>query len=81
MRVILLSTLVLTWASSCWSYEAYKAKIPNGNKVPDPCHNGQMWGGVGHVAPEGGGERNAFGAAFHTAGFVSIADDKLRIKN
>ena len=80
MRVILLSTLVLMLASLCWSFEAFKVRIPNGNNVPDPCHHGEMWGGVGHVAREGNGRRNAFGRDFHIEGLVSIADDKL-IKN
>ena len=81
MRVILLSTGVLMWASLCLSFGFYRSKIPNGYNVPDPCHEGKMWDRVGHVDREDGGRRNRFGRDFQSAGFVSIADDKLRINN
>ena len=72
MRVILLSTLVLLWATLCWSHSRYNAMIPNGNKVPDPCHSGEIALGVGHTNPQGRGHRNNFGNDFKKAGKVSI---------
>jgi hypothetical protein len=44
----------------------YASRIPNGNSVR---RNGLEWPGVGHLVPEGGGTRNAYGAAFEAAGF------------
>ena len=46
----------------------YREKIPNGADVPNP--TGGTAPGVGHVAPGGGGPRNAFGQAFQANGFV-----------
>jgi len=39
--------------------------IPNGHAVRHPCSPSQMWHGVGHVTPQGGGARNPFGYSFN----------------
>ena len=72
MRVLLLSTLVLMWATLCWGHSKYNAMIPNGNKVPNPCHVGEFALGVGHTDPLGGGHRNKLGNDFKAAGKVSV---------
>lgn len=38
--------------------------IPNGDRIPHPCGNDQLWGGVGHYRSGGGGPRNPFGIDF-----------------
>lgn len=49
------------------SYSIYQDKIPNGDKVPNPCANG-TWRGVGHKNMGGGGKRNPFGLDFFNSG-------------
>lgn len=44
--------------------KAYQALIPNGDRIPHPCGDDQIWGGVGHYRPGGGGARNPFGIDF-----------------
>ena len=55
--------------------------IPNGDSVPHPCGNGQIWEGVGHHYPGGakgtGGIRNRFGIDFKLAGLVCILRNNL----
>ena len=45
-------------------YKSYQKLIPNGDRIPHPCGDRQMWGGVGHYRVGGGGARNQFGADF-----------------
>ena len=52
-------------------YRDYQTAIPNGDRVPHPCADGQAWLGVGHVSPAGGGDRNPFGRDFAKYGLVS----------
>lgn len=42
-------------------YKHFQARIPNGDKVVNPCDNSTIWSGVGHFAKDGGGKRNPFG--------------------
>ncbi|XP_063401778.1 temptin-like [Mytilus trossulus] len=54
-----------------FGFPGFKNKIPNGNKVPDPCYGqtNQTWWGVGHDKAPGGGKRCQFGLDFKAAGF------------
>lgn len=58
-------------ASSCLvqAYKMYQSRIPNGNRVPNPCQEGEIWNGVGHQSSMGGNARNPFGLDFKAAGF------------
>ena len=58
----------------CQGHSTYQAKMPNGDKVPNPCSltTGSTWPGVGHIAEAGMGARNVFGIAFKAANLVSI---------
>mmetsp|Transcript_38274 Transcript_38274/g.89890 ORF Transcript_38274/g.89890 Transcript_38274/m.89890 type:complete len:537 (-) Transcript_38274:109-1719(-) len=62
-RALLLASACLFARSTAFS--SYQSKIPNGQNV---ARNGQSWPGVGHEARNGGGARNAFGAAFAAEG-------------
>ena len=53
------------------AYRDYQKQIPNGDRVPDPCHPNKLWQGVGHKQLSGGGDRNPFGKDFKEAGKVS----------
>ena len=59
------------------AYPGFQNAIPNGNRVPNPCsdpESGDIWQGVGHVNPAGGGRgepRNPFGKDFEDNGKVS----------
>ncbi|BFZ19034.1 hypothetical protein BsWGS_22073 [Bradybaena similaris] len=50
------------------SYRTFQAYIPNGAAVPNPCKEGQIWEGVGHILNEGTGTKNRFGLDFLDAG-------------
>ncbi|WIA30036.1 hypothetical protein OEZ86_000131 [Tetradesmus obliquus] len=50
--------------SSVHAYPRFKSELP-----AIPVVAGQPWPGVGHVAREGGGKRNAFGKDFDEAGY------------
>ena len=52
--------VVLTMAVSVSGFKFYQSRIPNGNRVADPCDN-SVWEGVGHENRAGGGVRNVFG--------------------
>ncbi|KAK7088971.1 putative DBH-like monooxygenase protein 2 [Littorina saxatilis] len=45
-------------------HEGFRARIPNGYNVPDPCKPNVIWQGVGHKWFGGGGARNPFGKDF-----------------
>ncbi|KAK3604320.1 hypothetical protein CHS0354_025447 [Potamilus streckersoni] len=64
------NTWVSFWLLIQWTqaYQIFQARIPNGNAVPDPCNANQIWIGVGHQNPLGGGNRNPFGLDFDAAG-------------
>ncbi|XP_071096456.1 tyramine beta-hydroxylase-like [Haliotis cracherodii] len=42
--------------------------IPNGYTLPNPCVTGELWHGVGHLNPGGGGDTNQFGIDFANQG-------------
>ena len=63
VEIILLGTAV--------AFRDYQDHIPNGDRVPDPCHPNKLWQGVGHKLLSGGGDRNPFGKDFKEAGKVS----------
>ncbi|KAF6257300.1 hypothetical protein COO60DRAFT_1461216 [Scenedesmus sp. NREL 46B-D3] len=48
----------------CFAFPRFQDEIP-----AIPIVAGQPWGGVGHVAREGGGQRNPFGKDFDEAGY------------
>lgn len=56
-------------------HKYFSERIPNGDRVPHPCGDGMIWGGVGHHYPGGargtGGIRNRFGIDFKQSGLVS----------
>ncbi|XP_061173636.1 DBH-like monooxygenase protein 2 homolog [Saccostrea echinata] len=62
------SFLVLLVANFADGYGTFRDKIPNGRKVPHPCDPTTIWGGVGHEAQGGGGQRNPFGLDFYREG-------------
>jgi len=62
MRIVI--TLLVGLVALVTSHPEYQAKIPNGNKVPNPCNPSQVWGGVGHQSAAGGDARNPFGLDF-----------------
>ncbi|XP_033750489.1 dopamine beta-hydroxylase-like [Pecten maximus] len=51
-------------------FSILKDRIPNGDKVPNPCDRTEVWQGVGHQAREGRGLTNPFGLAFKKNNFV-----------
>ncbi|KAH9504986.1 hypothetical protein Btru_061338 [Bulinus truncatus] len=50
-------------------FPSFRALIPNGDSVPDPCTPGSLWQAVGHYDPVGWGDFNPFGNDFESAGF------------
>ena len=54
----------LSVLSAVRCYKSYQKLIPNGDRIPHPCGDRQIWGGVGHYRVGGGGARNQFGADF-----------------
>ena len=56
-----------------WCRKAYQTFIPNGDRIPHPCGDDHVWGGVGHYQPGGGGQRNPFGEDFAANSLVSLA--------
>ena len=71
-KLTLLGILILGIPELGHTHQAYKSNIPNGDKVSDPCKNGQPWKGVGHRDPEGRGPRNPFGNDFKSSQMVSV---------
>ena len=53
------------------SFSHYQTMIPNGQRVPSPCEPDELWIGVGHTKPAGGGARNPFGRHFANNDHVS----------
>ena len=64
-RCLLLVILCCAFVSA---YKPFQERIPNGERVPNPCSRDKSWGGVGHTNPLGGGPRNAFGRKFADEG-------------
>uniref|UniRef100_A0A1I8G570 Temptin n=1 Tax=Macrostomum lignano TaxID=282301 RepID=A0A1I8G570_9PLAT len=62
--------LLLLGSATVDAFKTLQAKIPNGANVNNPCQAGTQWPGVGHWNKDGGGERNPFGIAFKSNGFV-----------
>ncbi|XP_046576553.1 DBH-like monooxygenase protein 1 [Haliotis rubra] len=67
MLVLRIST-VLACVVVISGYAGYRDTIPNGYNLTHPCVTGELWPGVGHVNPAGGGERNQFGIDFANQG-------------
>ncbi|XP_052089897.1 temptin-like [Mytilus californianus] len=64
MQQILISVSLF---SLVYGFPWFQGRIPNGNRVPNPCNKG-TWLGVGHLREVGGGNRNIFGQDFFQAG-------------
>ncbi|KAH9503421.1 hypothetical protein Btru_072970 [Bulinus truncatus] len=45
----------------CTAFPSFRGRIPNGDKVPNPCPSGGIWEAVGHFNSSGGGDTNPFG--------------------
>ncbi|KAJ8302751.1 hypothetical protein KUTeg_019147 [Tegillarca granosa] len=56
-------------------FKIYQNRIPNGDKIPDPCRKNQYWNGVGHRKSIGGGQRNPFGTHFRQLGKTRMEMD------
>ena len=55
---------------TCFAYQMYQERFPNGKMVPHPCKPNVLWKGVGHTNLNGGGLRNPFGDDFKNNGGV-----------
>lgn len=64
--IFLLEAAIALQAVNC--YSSYQSRIPNGDRVPDPCKPGAIWAGVGHQSAMGADTRNKFGMDFLAAG-------------
>ncbi|CAL1534136.1 unnamed protein product [Lymnaea stagnalis] len=56
-------------ATTVLAFPSFRTRIPNGDKVPNPCPGGGTWQGVGHLNSTGGGPLNPFGVDFDAALF------------
>ncbi|PAA84778.1 hypothetical protein BOX15_Mlig027408g1 [Macrostomum lignano] len=52
----------------------FQSRIPNGDRVPNPCQLGAIWAGVGHLSPAGANAKNPFGLDFKAAGLQWTVD-------
>ncbi|XP_041370326.1 peptidyl-glycine alpha-amidating monooxygenase-like [Gigantopelta aegis] len=68
MVFVRVAFVLLTLVSWSCGFKRYQTLIPNGDRVPHPCTKDSVWGGVGHIIPEGEGRRNAFGEHFQLNG-------------
>ena len=59
---------------ACAAFKTFQERIPNGDRVPNPCKPKYIWQGVGHQNPLGGGKRNQFGKDFGANGQVFIIE-------
>ena len=48
----------------------FVSKIPNGERISNPCKPDELWKAVGHQNPNGEGARNPFGRDFERFGKV-----------
>ena len=64
LKILLIATSIVFWVSieKTTAYSTYIQLIPNGGNVPGVA-------AIGHVNPNGGGARNAFGLAFAAGGY------------
>ena len=67
-------TLVILYTfhvSMICGYSDFVSKIPNGDKISNPCSNDPLdyWFGVGHQSSGGADARNQFGVDFANAGY------------
>ena len=60
----------LLFIQTCYAYQMYQERIPNGESVPHPCMANNFWRAVGHLNLRGGGDRNPFGEDFKNNGGV-----------
>ncbi|XP_069119453.1 dopamine beta-hydroxylase-like [Argopecten irradians] len=67
MRYMVLLAIVLVQKESA-GFPYFRERIPNGDRVPNPCDPQEIWKGVGHQHLDGGDDRNPFGADFVRAG-------------
>ncbi|KAL5021079.1 hypothetical protein ScPMuIL_000234 [Solemya velum] len=65
----MLKLFSLTLCVICVSgFSRYRKRIPNGNRVPDPCGGeGDIWSHVGHIENSRKGDINQFGKDFSDA--------------
>lgn len=56
--------------SAVHSYPVFQTRIPNGQRVPNPCNASKLWNGVGHKNDEGAGPLNPFGLQFDRNNYV-----------
>ncbi|OWF47545.1 dopamine beta-hydroxylase-like [Mizuhopecten yessoensis] len=68
VRVLCLFLLCL--CDVIFGFNIFQERIPNGDKVQDPCNRNDIWKGVGHQNKLGGGLTNPFGQAFKNNNFV-----------
>ena len=66
------SAFIILLIGTAVAFRDYQEHIPNGDRVPDPCHPNKLWQGVGHKQLSGGGDRNPFGKDFKEAGKVNF---------
>ncbi|PAA63461.1 hypothetical protein BOX15_Mlig021890g1 [Macrostomum lignano] len=71
---LLLSVALAALLSCSDAYRMFQSRIPNGDRVPNPCQPGAIWAGVGHQSPAGANARNPFGLDFKAAGFQWTVD-------
>lgn len=72
MNKLLLTVVVLYVATSgIEGYKFFQQRIPNGDKVVNPC-DGTIWQGVGHENYGGGGVRNPFGKVITVISGVTV---------
>ena len=80
MGIIVVSLCFLLLGTAV-AFRDYQEHIPNGDRVPDPCHPNKLWQGVGHEQVSGGGARNPFGKDFKEAGKVKVKDFMIKISH
>ncbi|PAA49104.1 hypothetical protein BOX15_Mlig007919g2 [Macrostomum lignano] len=56
------------------AYRMFQSRIPNGDRVPNPCQQGDIWVGLGHQSPAGADAINPFGLDFKAASFSWTID-------
>ncbi|KAL4233040.1 hypothetical protein ACF0H5_007726 [Mactra antiquata] len=66
-----MNTLIIFsfFVAAAVAHPAFQLRIPNGQQVPDPCNDGQIWLAVGHYDPDHHTlQKNPFALAFRTNG-------------
>lgn len=67
---------LLTVISNSSGYQIFQTKIPNGDRVTNPCDH-TVWQGVSHLNKQGGGDRNPFGKVF--VGIIIVSEEKVSV--